>query len=270
MTDWLIYLILGFIQGITEILPISSSGHLQIMQEWMGITNQDFGLEIFLHLGSLIAVVLYFHQRLWGLIRGFFAYLVGKDKEQSKPEFLMAWYLIIATLPAALVGVLFEEVIGAFFSDILYVGLALWITAALLLFSSSKTGTRSLNQMTWWDALSIGLFQVLGILPGVSRSGSTLSGGLVRKFQQSEAAEFAFLLFIPISLGSALLKVPDYLATLSIEDLLPQLAGFLVSMVATYVALSFLLTLIRRGKIHYFAYYCLVMGAVVITYGLLS
>jgi undecaprenyl-diphosphatase len=115
------------------------------------------------------------------------------------------------------------------------------MTAGLLLYSGSKKGTRSIEEMTWIDAIAIGLFQVLGVLPGVSRSGSTLSGGLIRNFKQNEAAEFAFLLFIPIASGVTLLKVPDYLDTISFDNLGPQIAGLVMSILMTYVALSFLL-----------------------------
>lgn len=258
------YIIIALVQGVAEILPISSSGHMIIAQELLGIQTNDLSLEIFLHFGSLIAIFVFFRKKIWAIIRDFFLYLF-KKKEEAKGNYKLAWYIVIATIPAAIAGLFLEDIIGKHLKALWIVGVFLLITSALLYLSTKAKREKELKDLTWKNALMIGLFQCLGLFPGISRSGSTLVGGASQKVKQTDAADFAFILALPIMLGSAVLSINDISTALSNSDLLiPYLVGFVVTLITTYFTISLFFSFIKKKKMSIFSIYCLCVGLLII------
>lgn len=262
------YALIAFIQGFAEILPISSSGHLIIVETLLDMKQENLTFEIFLHFASLIAIVFYFRKRIGQLIRDFFLYLFKKNETEEerkiqKKSFRYCIFLIIATIPAGICGLLFEDIIEKYLSSLWVIGSFLILTSILLFISSKVQRTRTMDDFKWYDALWIGLFQCLGIFPGISRSGSCLVGASTRKLNQNEAAEFTFIMAIPIMLGSAIFKLSDFAkAFQNTELILPYLIAFLITLFVTYFCLKLFLRLIRKQKLSYFSIYCLLVGIV--------
>ena len=243
-------IILGIVQGITEWLPVSSSGHLVLFEYFFGL-SQPLIFDIMLHIGSLLVIILFFKKEILELIVGLFKW----DKE----KLMIILMIIIASIPIALIGYFFKDAIELLFKDLRTVGFALLFTAALLFLSrypSKKTG-----KLTIWKAFTIGIFQSIAILPGVSRSGSTISAGMMLGIKKEDAARFSFLIFIPAILGALVLNVSDIN---SFSDPVPIIIGTLVSAIVGYFSLKLLMNIIKNNKFSWFSIYCLVLGLVVL------
>ena len=214
-----------------------------IIQSILGLKTEDLTFEIFLHFASLIAIVLFFYKKLWLMIKSFIQYIFNKNlrkDEEVKHNFNLCIYLVIATIPAGIIGVLFEDIIGEYLSKMWIVGCFLLVTSAMLYLITKINRNRTIKDLTWFDALVIGLFQCIGVLPGVSRSGSCIVGGSSRKLNQSDAAEFAFIMAIPIMLGSAVFSLGDIKTALENKDLIiPYIISFIVT--CLYVVFCFYL-----------------------------
>jgi undecaprenyl-diphosphatase len=263
LLELLKYIFLGALQGITETLPISSSGHLVIMQALFGFKKGNtLTFEILLHFGSLIAVVLFFHKLLIELFKNFFSYLFKHDPKKQA-DFKYCWLLIVATIPAGIAGILAKDLIGEQLNNTFSVGIALLVTAILLsTISHLPEGHKKQENMNLVDALFIGLIQVVALIPGISRSGSTISMGLHRKLTLDQALRFSFLMFIPVAIGATLV---DFIGMVGeqgfvIEQPLLYFIAFLTSILFTYSALRFFTNILKRGKLIYFSYYCMVAG----------
>lgn len=263
------YILLAIIQGISEILPISSSGHLLIFESIFGINENNLTLAIFLHFGSLIAVLIYYRKLILDIIVAVFKFVFKKDRSEITLEnsklFLM---LIIATIPAAILGLLFNDFIENTLSSLWFVFSFLLCTGVLLLIIKKLNKTRELKSMTMLDALLIGCFQGVGILPGISRSGSTIFGLKTRGFNNDGAAKFAFLMFIPVSLGSFLLEMIDVVQGEIVfsDPIYYYIIGIIVAGITTFLALKAIFGIIKKGKLHYFAFYCFLVGVVGLIY----
>jgi undecaprenyl-diphosphatase len=210
MMTFLQSLILGIVQGLTEYLPISSSAHLVLVPylfNWSFPAAQIFPFDVLVQLGTLLAVILYFWKDLVSILKAFFKGLI--DKEPFKdPQARLGWYLILATIPAALVGMLIKAQVEAAFSSPRLVAYFLFGTATLLILSDLVgKRTRQVEEMTWWDALWIGLFQAISVFPGISRSGATITGGMTHNFDRSNSARFSFLMSIPVMIGAGLVSI---------------------------------------------------------------
>lgn len=263
LIELLKYLFLGAVQGITETLPISSSGHLIILGKLIGIEqNNDLTFEILLHFGSLIAIIYFYRKTLLELVKNFFSYLFKKDTKHIT-DYKYVWLLALASLPAAIAGFLLNDYIGNYLTSLISVGIFLIITAfILLIISMMPKGNKEKENITWKDALFIGIIQALAIIPGISRSGSTVSAGLARKFNIENAVQFAFFLFIPVALGASLLDIYHFMKNPVAPDLLiPYIVAFLTSIVFTLLSLRIFINVIKKGKLSYFAIYCLIAGA---------
>lgn len=263
------YILVAFVQGVGEILPISSSGHMVIVQRLLGLQSSDLVFEVFLHFASLIAIIFFFRKKLWSLIKDFFLFIFKRPNVDSeeylsmKKNYMLAWYIVIASIPAAIFGFLLSDLIEEKLSNLLFVGIFLFVTALLLFGSTLIKRGKQMEDMKWYNALFIGLFQCLGIMPGISRSGSCIVGGASQRLEQSDAAEFAFLLAIPIMLGSAVFKVSDIGDALKQTELIiPYIVAFIVTLVVTYFSLRIFLTIVRKIKLSYFSIYCCVMGLI--------
>ena len=269
MIELLKFILLAVIQGISEVLPISSSGHLQIVQEMLGMDTSSLTVSIFLHLGSLVAMIVFYRKLVFSIIGNSIKYVFKSNErnDTNKNYLKLLFMIVIACIPAGLIGLLFKNKIESIFANTIFIGINLIITGCLLFLQKYIKGKKTLDRMNWLDAIIIGLFQTIGILPGISRSGITTIGGKVSKLQDEDAINFAFLLFIPVTLGTGLLEVVDIIKgdlVLSSNDILLYIVGIIISGLVTYIALSLLLKIIKKGKLHYFAYYCFAVGLAVI------
>ena len=266
------YIIVALVQGIGEILPISSSGHMIIIQSILGLKTSDLTFEIFLHLASLIALILFFRKKIILMITSFIKYIFIKEKrkdEEIKHYYYLCIHLIIATIPGALLGLILEEYIANYLSKMWIVGIFLLLTSSMLFITTNIKRNKELKNLTYFDAFIIGIFQCIGIFPGVSRSGSCLVGGANRKLKQDDAAEFAFLMALPMMMGSAVINSSNIITALENKDLLlPYIITFIVTLLSTYFSLKLFLKIIKKQKLSVFAFYCLIIGIISIALGL--
>jgi undecaprenyl-diphosphatase len=254
-------LLLGIVQGATEFLPISSSGHLVLVPWLLGWENRGVAFDAMLHLGTLVAVVAFFREELRGLMVA--ALLSIKERSLAgDPLRKTAWCVVLGTLPAALVGFAFEDLFEALFAAPVCVGTFLLVTGTLLAISERRGQMAlGLDQVGWQDALVVGLGQALAIAPGISRSGATISAGLWRGLGREAAARFSFLLSAPIIFGAGVYKLKDLWGTpLAVESPVALLAGFLAAAISGFLSIGFLLRYLRRRRLYPFAVYCWAAG----------
>lgn len=249
--NYLDALFLGCLQGLTEFLPVSSSGHLVLAQTILGVKQPGVAFEVALHFGSWLAVVAYFHNTIWRLIRSVF-------DSSMKSERRMIGLLLLGSVPAGVVGLTFKGMIEGAFANPLLTSILLIVTGVLLL--SSRFMIKGHSDVKILSAVMMGLGQALAILPGISRSGSTIVFGMAAQVEPAKAAEFSFLLSLPAIGGAMLLNAGD-LASLDAVTAGPYLAGMVASFALSVVAVFTVLAVIRRGRFSWFAYYCFAAGA---------
>ncbi len=267
-------LILGIIQGLTEFLPISSSGHLVLVPHllgWQIPESQVFPFDVLVQLGTLTAVIIYFWKDLLVIIKGFLKALLDR-RPFSTTEAKMGWYLILATIPAVVAGVLIKDKVEAAFNSVTATALFLIGTALLLgmaeLFNKPKKGYREIN---WLDSLIIGIFQILSLFPGVSRSGSTIAGGMFRKLDRASSARFSFLMSIPVMLGAGLVSFKDAIQMPDFSSFIPVIiVGFLAALLVGYLSIHWLLTFIKSKPLYIFSIYCILLAGLVLGLGLIN
>jgi len=253
-------ILLGLLQGATEFVPVSSSGHLVLVPWLLGWDPPGLVFDTAVHWGTLVAVVAFFWRDWWTLIRAWLQGLLRWD--WSDPKARLMWLLVAGTIPAAALGYALEDAFEALFGEPLWVSLFLLVTAAVLVLSERLgRGDRALNSLRWTDALAIGIGQAIAIAPGISRSGATISAGLLRGLQRAEAAKFSFLLATPIILGAGLLQLVGLFSAPAPEAQVPALlAGFLAALLSGYFCVGFLLRYLQRGSLYPFAFYCTWLG----------
>lgn len=261
-------LILGLIQGISEFLPISSSGHLSIARRLMGMDPEADSLlsfNILLHVATLAAVFIVYRKDIAEMIKAFFGMcgdlFTGKGlklKDYTYRRLIVM--LIIATIPATIAAFFFGDIIEN--PALWQIGVFLIITAALLYISERLSGGNThLESMSYKQALGTGCFQALGTLPGISRSGSTIVGGLFCNLDKKTAVRFSFLMSIPAILGALILDIKDMMsAETALPGLLPVAVGMITAALSGYLAIKFLLRLVEKSKLSYFSYYCIAAG----------
>ena len=262
-------IIIGIVQGLTEFLPVSSSAHLVFIQKLLGVQS-SLAFDTFLHLGTLIAVMWFFRYDIYKMLKSWWLslgdLLQGRFKEgfYEDPYKRLAWYVILATIPVGLVGILFEDSVDALFSGALYVpAFFLFVTGTILYLSQRMTsGEINYNTITKKEALFMGLGQACAILPGLSRSGTTIAAGLTIGLDKEFAAKFSFILSIPAILGAFLLQVKDIGSAMD-ANFLPVFLGFIASIIAGYMAIKWMLDLIQNKSLDIFAFYCWLMGLIV-------
>lgn len=252
-------LIFGFVQGITEFLPISSTAHIVITQILLGYTFPGFGFEIFLHLASILAIILYFRNDLREVIRGFINYILHRSSE-NRTSFFFGLYIIIATFITGALGIVLEGFMGEGLKTPPFIALALAVTGLFLIIIERfvRQGTRTEKDMTFLDAIVIGLVQTIAVFPGISRSGSTLIAGLFAGLNKETAVRFSFLLSIPVILGSTVLAIGDFTSGSLVAEV--GIASLIVAFIATFVfswlGIIWLIEFLKRSKLIYFAVYC--------------
>jgi len=270
----LVYAIfMGIIQGLTEFLPVSSSGHLVILQQLLGLEEVGLGFNLILHIGTLVAVSIYYRKDLFLLFKEFFSLLKdvltkGKSDIRANEHRLLLVMLFIAILPTAAIGFLFNDLFESLFKTSYIVGYTLIITGIILWISNYlPVGSKHAKDMTLKDALFVGLVQGAAITPGISRSGSTIFAGLATGFTRDLATRFSFLLSIPAILAAVVLEGPEIIKEVSaIGNVLPVVSGFIASAVSGYLAIDLLISILKRQKLQYFSYYCWIVGGLTIIY----
>lgn len=265
MINFIKYLFLAILQGFTEPIPVSSSGHLVIFKSILksGVL-EDLNFEIILNFGSLIAIVIFFWNDIISIVKDFFLYLKTKEKKYYD-NFKYAILIIIGTVPAGIIGLLFNDYIEELLGGVKIVGIALLVTSFFLYLIKNMKGNKSDNEITYKDSIIIGLFQAVALLPGISRSGATIVGGMFRNLKRDVAFKFSFLLYIPISCATMLLGVKDLIETGIDKTLLfTYFICMIVSGIVTYFATKWFNGIMKKGKLIYFVIYCMVVGFLVI------
>lgn len=252
---WFEAIILGLVQGLTEFLPVSSSGHLLITKTLFGLETEDLTFEVVVHAATVLSIVVVFWGQIVSLLRGFFKF---KYNEETKYLLMIG----VSMIPVFVVGVFFKDKVEALFgAGLITVGCALLVTAALLLFSERYKSQQM--PLTYGRAFIIGIAQAIAVIPGLSRSGSTIATGLLCGVGKSEVTQFSFLMVMIPVLGEAFLElVSGDMALHSSIGVLPLMLGFVSAFVSGLFACKFMIAIVRRAKLHWFSLYCAVAGVV--------
>jgi len=263
-------LFLGFIQGLTEFLPISSSGHLVIFQNFFGLKQPNLFFDVAVHCGTLLAILIVLRQEVFSLVKGSLCFLIYKLRgqnenigDQDKVMAKLTALIAIGLIPTALLGFFLRDIVEQLFNSTLAVGIMLLITGAILWMTKvAGKGHKDTGNISLLDAIIIGSVQGLSVFPGISRSGSTISFGLFRKLKKGVAVRFSFLLSIPAILGAMAL---EWTPPLSQEgELLNLILGSLTAALVGYICLKVLIEMVQKGHLYFFSPYCWALGSVTI------
>lgn len=268
-------IVLGLVQGLTEFLPVSSSGHLALLQHFFGVRSDSVMLfTVMLHVGTLVSVFIMYRSDIWILIKELFLTIkdlfTGKGlRLQERPMRKLGVMIIVATIPTTVMGLGLNKFFEALNTNIPAIGIA-WIATGFLLFFADRTGdgSRNIEKMNFRNGVFIGVMQGIAICPGISRSGSTMVGGLLTGLEREFAVKFAFLISIPTILGAAVLEIPQALnatASGSMETG-PMLAGIVVAAVSGVLAIKAMIKVVVAQKLKYFSYYVWALGIFAIVY----
>jgi len=255
--------LLGIIQGLTEFIPVSSTAHLLIGQQLLDIPADDamFSFLVIVQLGTIVSLFAFYWKDLLAIAQA------TLHVTRPTPERNLGFYIIIATIPALLAGYLLKDAVEALFSQpMLQASTRLFSAAILLTLAEWLTKkNRSLDSMTWLDALVIGLFQIIAVFPGASRSGSTISGGMFRGFDRPSAARFAFLMSVPVMLAAGGYEMLDVIQMPNLGEFLPLLAvGFVTAAIVGWFAIKWLIDYLSKHSLYVFAIYCAIVGMIVL------
>lgn len=269
-------IVLGVIQGLTEFLPVSSSGHLTITQHLLGVPEERIlFFTVILHIGTLFSVFFVFSEDLYNLCKEFFLLffdtITGKGIRFNNEYRKLGLLIIIATIPTGLIGIFFKDIFSGFYQSSLIIGVSLIITGTLLwLAEKIHSGKKDLRNMRWYDAVFVGIFQGLAITPGISRSGSTIVGALFRGFNKKLATRFSFLISIPSILGATLIETREAL-TMGLGEFTFSIliVGILTSFLAGVFAIKTLINFINKEKLYYFSFYTWAVGLIIVIINIL-
>ena len=278
--EWFEAVLLGLIQGLTEFLPVSSSGHLEIGKVLLGVeTTEDLLFTTMVHAATVLSTIIVFHKQIWDLLKGFFCGIKDwkiTENEAGKKVFVCndqtdyLFKIALSMIPIMVVGLFFKDSVEALFGSIRVVGFALIVTALLLFFSdyASRPGRKSIfpaneyrNGISYWQAFAIGLGQSFAVVPGLSRSGTTISTGLICGVRRESMAQFSFLMVLVPILGETFLEVVGGEFGTSSVGALPLILGFVSAFLSGLFACKAMVALVKRAKLSWFALYCLVAAA---------
>jgi undecaprenyl-diphosphatase len=265
---------LGIVQGFTEFLPVSSSAHLVIFPYlfgWQIPSDQNFSFDVLVQLGTLLSLIIFFRKDIWQIL---LAVLQGiKDKTPfSNENSRLGWLVLLATIPAGLAGILLKSKVEAAFGSPSLTAFFLFGTAFLLVIAEViGKRSRSLIELTWQNAIIVGFFQAISIFPGISRSGSCISGGMVQNYRRKDAARFSFLMSIPIMMAAGVLGMLDLQKMNDVIQFLPVLiAGFIAAAIVGYFVIYWMLNYLNKHSLFVFAFYCIILGVLVLGISLLN
>jgi len=259
-------IIIGIIQGATEFLPISSDGHLVLIPAIFGLVQPDLVLIGLVHAGTLLAIISYFARDLWAILKAVIEGLV-KRKPFADDNARLGWLMVLGSVPAAVVGLALKDWFEQQFESPVVAAVGLLVTAAFLVVGERLLrGTKRVSELTWLDTLIIGSFQVLALLPGVSRSGTTIAAGLGRGLDRPSAARFSFLVGLPAIAGAGLLSILEIFTAQGSLPMGHYLAAFVAAAVVGYLCIAFLLNWVKRHTLYLFAVYCAAVGVLYLLY----
>lgn len=255
-------IVLGILQGLTEFLPVSSSGHLAIGKYFLDFDTPDLLFDVMLHVATLLVVIIYFRRRVYLIIRAFFGFFLKRFQKDYFENKRFLWGIIIASIPTALIGLAFEKYALAYFETVVFVGYALIITSLILIISDNFNGG---GKITAGKSILIGIAQGLAVTPGISRSGTTIAVSCMLGIEREEAAEFSFLLSIPAIFGAVLLQLKDVSIT-SVDILIPYGAGMLAAFISGITVIGLMMYIVKKAQLKFFAVYCLILGLIVVIF----
>lgn len=275
--EWFEAVLLGLIQGLTEFLPVSSSGHLEIGKVLLGVeTTDDLLFTTMVHAATVLSTIVVFRKQIWDLLKGFFCGLKGLRVDKGvlvcneQTDYLLK--MVVSMIPVFVVGVFFKDQVESLFGSITVVGVALVMTALLLFFSdyASRPGHKSIfpentyrNGISYWQAFAIGLGQAFAVVPGLSRSGTTISTGLICGVKREVMAQFSFLMVLVPILGETFLELVGGEFGASSVGALPLVLGFVSAFVSGLFACKVMIALVKRARLSWFALYCLLAAAAI-------
>lgn len=270
-------IVLGLVQGLSEFLPISSSGHLALLENLFEIREESvLFFAVLLHIGTLVSIFIVYHEDIYALIKElgllFKDIFSGKGlRIEERPIRKLGIMIIVSSIPTAIMGLLFSNFIDKVFGSLIVISICWIITGFILFFSEKlKTNSKEIEGMKYRNAIFIGICQGLAIMPGISRSGSTIVGSLVTGLKREFAVEFAFLISIPAILGSAILEFPKAIkAGIDPSTIGPMIVGFLVAAISGYFAITTMIRIVSKHKMIYFSYYVWVIGVGTFIYSIL-
>ena len=269
--EWFEAIILGLIQGLTEFLPVSSSGHLVIGRELLGVeASEDLVFEVLVHAATVLSTIVVFRKQIWGLLKGFF-----KFKYNDETDYLLK--IAVSMIPVFIVGVFFKDYVEGLFGSLTAVGCALIVTALLLAFSdlASKPGKAPFlpagkeyrNGISYWQAFVVGLGQAIAVAPGLSRSGTTISTGLICGVKRDVMAQFSFLMVLVPILGEAFLDVVGGEFAASSIGALPLILGFVSAFISGLFACKVMIALVKKARLSWLALYCAIVALCIFIFG---
>ena len=281
--EWYEAILLGLVQGLTEFLPVSSSGHLVIGREVLGVeASEDLAFEVIVHAATVLSTIIVFRKQIWNLLKGFFCGLSGVRVERKEGSLSLECndqtdYLLkicVSMIPIFVVGFFFKDYVEGLFGSITGVGVALLVTAVLLFFSDMASGKGAVltlksdepakeyrNGISYWQALAVGLGQAFAVAPGLSRSGTTISTGLICGVKREVMAQFSFLMVLVPILGEAFLEIVGGGFAESSVGILPLLLGFASAFLSGLLACKIMIALVKKAKLSWFALYCVLAAA---------
>lgn len=257
--------IIGMIQGFTEPIPVSSSGHVMIASEILGLGEQGFTFAILTNTASLLAILFIYREDIIRLAKNSYLYIRTKN-EVYKSDFRFVCFVVIGTIPAGVLGVLLSDIIAASVS-MTTIAIMLFVTGTALWLIRNMKGTKGEKDMTVKDAVVVGLGQAVALTPGISRSGATIISAIAIGIKQETALRFSFMLYIPVSLGGIVLSITDFMSEPNKAELaIPYTAAFLSTLVMTYFAMRWFMGVMKNGKLKYFTYYCFAVGILLLLF----
>lgn len=263
--DILEAIILGIIQGVTEFLPVSSSGHLELAKAILGDTSlpeESLTFTVVLHFATALSTIVIFRKEIFYIVKGLFLF-------KWNDEFKFSLKIIISMIPAVIIGLVFEDELESFFGGkILLVGVMLWVTALLLLLADKAKNTD--KKVSFSNSVIIGISQAIAMLPGISRSGATISTSVLLGIDRTKAARFSFLMVVPLIFGKIGKDVLSDDLNFQASETTPIMAGFVAAFVAGLLACKWMISLVKNSKLSYFSIYCGIVGAMAIGYALLN